>query len=71
MKLGANSNIYGKKNLPQGRSMDGENASMPSSPFECETSAQEEHHRIPKRSVPEEGAVSQASEKKQSLNNQR
>lgn len=51
--------------------MDGENASMPSSPFECETSAQEEHHRIPKRSVPEEGAVSQASEKKQSLNNQR
>ena len=45
--------------------MDGENASMLSSPFECETSALEENHRICKRPVPEEGAVPQAPGKKQ------
>ena len=54
-----------KENLPQGQSMDGENTSMPSLAFECETPAQEEHHRIPKRPLPEEREVSRAPENKQ------
>ena len=53
------------ENLPQRQSMDGEKASMPSSPFKCETPAQEQHHRTPKRTVTEEGEVSQAPEKTQ------
>ena len=47
------------ENLPQGQSINGENASMPSLPFERET------HRIPKCPVPEEGELFRAPEKKQ------
>ena len=52
-----------RKNLRQVQSMDGENISMPSLAFECETPTQEEYQRP----LPEEGEVSQAPENRQKL----